>query len=67
MGQAMIGDKMPNLTYMTVYDGETERDAAWKKFGSHPDWQTLRKVKKFEGTVSKIHKSDWRPKPYSHL
>jgi hypothetical protein len=37
MGQALIGDKMPNLTYMTVYDGEPERDVAWKKFSKHPD------------------------------
>jgi hypothetical protein len=67
MGQALIGDKMPNLTYMTVYDGEPEREAAWKKFLKHPDWLTLREVEKYKGTVSKIHKSDWRPKPYSQL
>lgn len=67
MGEALIGDKLPNLTYMTVYDDEAERDAAWKKFTEHPDWQTLKAVQKYKGTVSKIHKSDWRAKPYSQL
>jgi len=67
MGHAVVGDKMPNLTYMTVYDDASQRDAAWKAFSSHPDWQKLRKVEKYAGTVSRIHKSDWRPKPYSQL
>lgn len=67
MGQAVIGDKMPNLTYMTVYNNEAERDEAWKKFTTHPDWQTLKEVEKYKDTVSTIHKSDWRAKPYSQL
>ena len=67
MGQALIGDKMPNLTYMTVYDDESQRDAAWEKFRGHPDWQKLKQIKKYQNSVSTIHKSDWRPKPYSQL
>lgn len=67
MGQALVGDKLPNLTYMTVYDDEASRTAAWKKFVAHPDWQVLKQAEKYEGTVSKIHKSDWVPKPYSQL
>lgn len=67
MGQALVGDKMPNLTYMTVYDNDEARNAGWKKFSAHPDWQVLKAVKKYEGTVSKIHKSDWTPKSFSQL
>lgn len=67
MGQALIGDKMPNLTYMTVYDNPTVRQSAWKNFSAHPDWKKLKRVKKFQQTVSKIHKSDWTPKSYSDL
>ena len=52
---------------VTVYDNASERNAAWKKFSTHPDWQTLRKITKYQGSVSTIHKSDWRPKPYSQL
>jgi hypothetical protein len=67
MGQALIGDKLPNLTYMTVHDTADERKEAWKKFSSHPDWKALKSVEKYQGSVSKIHKSDWRPKDYSQL
>ncbi len=67
MGQALIGDKMPNLTYMTVYHDDESRQASWKKFVEHPDWQVLKAVEKYQDTVSKIHKSDWLPKPYSQL
>ncbi len=67
MGQALIGSLMPNLTYMTVYDNDEARQTAWGKFREHPDWQVLKEVDKFKGTVSKIHKSDWTPKSYSQL
>lgn len=67
MGQALVGDMMPNLTYMTVYDDDTSRNTAWKKFVQHPDWQVLKAVEKYQDTVSKIHKSDWKPKSYSQL
>lgn len=67
MGKALIGDKLPNLTYMTVYDDEAARAAAWQKFLEHPDWLILRDVEKFKNTVSRIHKTDWVPKSYSQL
>ena len=67
MGEALIGDKMPNLTYMTVYDDEAQREAAWEKFRVHADWQKLKEIEKYKNSVSTIHKSDWRPKPYSQL
>lgn len=67
MGHALIGDKLPNLTYMTVYDDDASRQQAWKTFIAHPDWKVLSGVAKYQGTVSKIHKSDWVPKSYSQL
>lgn len=67
MGQAVVGDKLPNLTYLTVYDDADARGMAWKTFVEHADWQVLKEVKKYLGTVSKIHKSDWKAKSYSEL
>jgi len=66
-GQAIVGDRMPNLTYMTVYDDAAQRDACWKKFQSHPDWAKLKVVEKYAGAVSKIHKINLLPRPYSQL
>jgi hypothetical protein len=67
MGQALVGSQAPNLTYMTVYDDATTRDESWKRFLEHPKWAKLKEVKRYLGTVSKIDKSDWVPKPYSQL
>ena len=66
-GQCVVGDRLPNLTYMTVYDNSEIRDAGWKKFLAHPDWKVLSGVEKYKGTVSKIHKTDLLPRPYSQL
>lgn len=65
MARVLAGPKMPNLTYMTVYDDEEHLKSAWSKFGPHPDWQKLKEVAKYKGTVSKIHKSLLTPRPYS--
>lgn len=66
-GQALIGDKTPNLTYMTVYDNAQVRDECWKKFIAHPDWKKLSGDSQYQNTVSKIYKFDLRPRPYSQL
>ena len=46
-GQALTGEKMPNLTYMLVFKNDDERKAAWKRFGAHPLWQQLRKMEEY--------------------
>lgn len=56
MGQAIAGDVMPSLTYMTVYDSQTAKDKGWENFRQHPDWKTLSSNPKYRDTVSKIHK-----------
>jgi len=67
IGQAVLGQYTPNLTYLTMYKNEEARKAGWKKFMSHPDWKTLSGVKKYKGTVSKIHKYVLAPKAYSQM
>jgi len=66
-GQVIVGDRMPNLTYMTVYDDAAQRDECWKKFQIHPDWLELKAVEKYAGAVSKIQKINLLPRPYSQL
>ncbi len=65
MGRVLAGPKMPNLTYMTVYNDETHLKEAWSKFGPHPDWKKLSSIEKYKGSVSKIHKKLLAPRPYS--
>jgi hypothetical protein len=67
IGQCVLGPQMPNLTYLTVYPNEDARNKAWQAFRKHPDWQVLKEVAKYQGTVSRIDKYVLVPKPYSQL
>lgn len=40
-GETLIGNRLPNLTYMLVFDDMAARDAAWPRFGGDPEWRKL--------------------------
>jgi hypothetical protein len=40
-GQTIIGGRMPNLTYMVVFDDMAAHDKAWGTFVADPDWKKL--------------------------
>ena len=67
IGQCVLGPQAPSLTYLTVYESEDARAAAWKSFTKNPDWQVLKKVAKYGGTVSHIDKFVLQAKPYSQM
>ena len=46
-GQALVGAKMPNLTYMLVFESREQQDANWKRFGSDPAWRALRAIPEY--------------------
>lgn len=41
-GEALVGPKLPRLTYMVAYENMAARDKAWSAFSADPDWQRLR-------------------------
>jgi hypothetical protein len=41
-GQALVGPKLPRLTYMVAYENMAGREKAWAAFGADPDWQKLK-------------------------
>ncbi len=67
IGQCVLGPQMPNLTYLTLYPSEAAQIKAWQDFRKHPDWQVLKEVAKYKGTVSHIDKYVLVPKPYSQM
>ena len=67
IGQSVIGPHTPNLTYLTMYPSEESRLQAWNLFREHPAWKALSRVKKYKGTVSRIHKYVLVPKAYSEM
>jgi hypothetical protein len=66
-GETIIGPKMPNLTYMLVFDDMVDRDAKWKVFGDDPDWKELRNNPEYKDTVSNVTDIILRPTPYSQI
>ncbi len=40
-GEAIVGSKMPNLTYMLGFESEAALKAAWDKFRTDPDWKRI--------------------------
>jgi len=67
IGQAVVGQYTPNLTYLTMYPSDDARKESWKQFFRHPDWKVLSGLEKYKGTVSKIHKYVLSPKSYSKM
>ena len=66
-GETIIGPKMPNLTYMLVFDDLADRDAKWKVFGDDPEWKELRNNPEYKDTVSNVTDIILRPTPYSQI
>lgn len=46
-GQTLAGSKMPNLTYMLGFESMEAQQAAWKRFGAHPDWKRISKLPEY--------------------
>jgi hypothetical protein len=54
-GEALVGTRLPNLTYMLTFDNMEARDRNWKQFGSHPDWVKLKDQPEYVDTGFQDH------------
>lgn len=66
-GENISGKGLPCLTYLSVYDDMTTRDAAWDAFRAHPDWQKMSGLPEYANTVSRIHRVFLEPTAYSQV
>jgi hypothetical protein len=66
-GQTLVGQRQPNLVYMTVHTDMVAREKAWEAFGNSPDWKTLRADPAFANTVSATTVTFLRPTAYSQI
>jgi hypothetical protein len=60
-GQSLIGDKLPNLTYMLSFENPEALKRGWGRFGKDPGWQSLRRDPAYQDTVSRITNLILRP------
>ena len=66
-GETIIGPKLPNLTYMLVFDDMETRDKRWGTFSIDPDWKKLRANQAHKDTVSNITDIILRLARYSQI
>lgn len=53
-GEALVGPKLPNLTYMVGFDNIEAKEKAWSAFIAHPEWKALKDDPQYKDTVSNI-------------
>ncbi|MHC4250577.1 MAG: NIPSNAP family protein [Planctomycetota bacterium] len=66
-GETLVGTKIPNLTYMLVFEDDEAQKASWNKFKKHPEWHRIRKLPVYKDTVSNITNILLKPTSYSQL
>jgi NIPSNAP len=67
---ALIGPRLPSLTYMLSFPNVEALEAAWDKFGADPDWKKLSNDPRFKldpPTVSNVTSIVLRPLGYSQV
>jgi hypothetical protein len=68
-GETLIGTRLPNLTYMLVFNSMADRDKNWSTFASDPEWKTLSSKPGYTDAeiVSNIGNLFLRPTAYSQI
>jgi hypothetical protein len=66
-GQTLIGQRQPNLVYMTVHQDMAAREKSWAAFGASPEWKALSSNPVYANTVSAITVMFLRPAAYSQI
>ena len=66
-GETLAGPRMPNLTYMLVFDSMKARDENWKVFVDSPGWGKLSKDPQYKDTVSNITDIILSPASFSQI
>lgn len=68
-GEALIGGRLPNLTYLLVFPDDAARQSAWNTFRADPEWQKLKAIPEYEDRriVSRITNKLLTPASYSRL
>ncbi len=68
-GETIVGQNMPNLTYMVGFDDLAGREKMWSAFASSPEWAKMRSQPGFSDgeIVSNISNAILRPTAFSAI
>jgi hypothetical protein len=66
-GQALIGPKLPHLTYMLSAENDEAHNKHWEAFGKNTVWNKMKDDPQYADTVSNITKQFLVPTSYSQV
>ena len=66
-GETLIGERLPNLTYMIVFDDMAEHDKNWKAFSADPEWAKIKDMPEYANTVTTITRTFLMPVEFSQI
>jgi hypothetical protein len=68
-GEAVVGDRMPNLTNMVAFPNAASRADAWRKFATSPEWDKLKRTPGLSDgeVVSSITNATYSGLPFSPI
>ena len=68
-GETVIGELMPNLTYMVTFDDMEAHGKHWQSFGGDAEWKVISKVPEYADSllVSKITATFIKPTAFSQI
>lgn len=68
-GEALIGSRLPNLTYMLSFESREEQKTNWKRFVSSPEWKELSSIPEYadKKILSNITNLLLKPLPSSQI
>ena len=66
-GETLTGRAAPNLSYMTSAGDRASHDEHWAGFRAHPEWNRMKVLERYKGSVSKITKWFLAPTQYSQI
>lgn len=68
-GETLVGPRLPNLTYLLVFDDMNTREQAWNTFRNDPEWKKMSSTPGFTDAeiVTNISNAVLKPTAYSQL
>jgi hypothetical protein len=69
IGEAIVGPRLPNITYMLAFENLAAREKLWQQFGSDPEWKKLDAPPELKDSeiVANISNTILAPRPFSPL
>lgn len=66
-GETLVSNDVPNLTYMLCGESKEAHKQHFQDFLKHPEWDRMKRLDRYKGTVSKIKSLFFTPTAWSHI